>query len=150
MSWFIGGTGRMDSDFTTAGAHCFIAAILLWCCLSSPYCVISYYQPISIILVLEEQSLKESPLPKTISPEEELKILRRKTQERHHAPPASVAITQLLLKKPFSLHCFRAIHEKEALLDEAIACGDGDAILTVNLSIVYCIAWVSSAVWCIN
>lgn len=85
------------------------------------------------LLVLEEQSLKETPLPKNISIEEELKVLRRKTQERYHAPPAAVAVTQLLLKKPCPLHCFRAIHEKEALLDEAIACGDGDAILTVLL-----------------
>lgn len=83
--------------------------------------------------VLEEQSLKESPLPKNISVEDELKILRRKTQERYHAPPAAAAITQMLMKKPCSLHCFRGIHEKEALLDEAIVCGDGDAILTVLL-----------------
>lgn len=78
-----------------------------------------------------EQSLKESSFPKNISPEEELKVLRRKTQEHFHAPPAAVAVTQMLLKKPISLHCFRAIHEKEALLDEAIACGDGDAVLRV-------------------
>lgn len=89
---------------------------------------------LSTFSVLVEQSLKDTPLPKHISAEEELKILRRKTQEHFHAPPAMAAVTQMLLKKPISLHCFRAIHEKEALLDEAISCGDGDAILRVGLT----------------
>lgn len=77
--------------------------------------------------------MKETPLPKNISAEDELKVLRRKTQQRYHAPPPNVAVTQMLLKKPCPLHCFRAIDEKEALLDEAIGSGDGDAILSVIL-----------------
>lgn len=84
--------------------------------------------------MLEEQSLKETPLPKTISAEEELKILRRRAQETCYAPPpvASV-IRKILLGKPYSLECFRALHEKESLLNEAITCGNGDAILAVVL-----------------
>lgn len=39
----------------------------------------------------------------------------------------------MLLKKPYSLDCFRALHEKESLLQEAIQCGNGDAILAVVL-----------------
>lgn len=84
--------------------------------------------------VLEEQSLKETPLPKTISPEEELKILRRRAQETSYAPlSTSSVIRKILLKKPYSLECYRARHEKESLLIEAIKSGNGDAILTVVL-----------------
>lgn len=89
---------------------------------------------VSLALVLEEQSLKDTPLPKTISLEEELKILRRKTQETCYAPPlVSIVIRKILLKKPHSLECFRALHEKKDLLQEAIQCGNGDAILAVVL-----------------
>lgn len=96
------------------------------------------YSIIIIILilnvsVLEEQSLKETPMPKSISSEEELKILRRKAQENYAAPAPSSIIQKMLIKKPYSLKCFRALHEKESLLIEAIYCGDGDAILAVIL-----------------
>lgn len=83
--------------------------------------------------MLEEQSLKETPFPKTISIDEELKILRRRAQETYAPPPVSSIIRKMLLKKPYSLECFRAIHEKEILLNEAIRCGNGDAILAVVL-----------------
>lgn len=84
--------------------------------------------------MLEEQSLKETPLPKTISAEEELKILRRKAQETCYALPTSASIVRkMLLKKPYSLECFRALHEKESLLAEAVRSGNGDAILAVVL-----------------
>lgn len=81
--------------------------------------------------VLEEQSMEETPLPKSITPEDELKLLRRKLKERTHAPSVSVTISKLISKKPHYLHCFKTLEEKELLLDEAIRCGDGDAILTV-------------------
>lgn len=77
--------------------------------------------------------MKETPLPKTISIEEELKILRRRAQESYAPPLVSSVIRKILLKKPYSLECFRAIHEKENLLDEAIRCANGDAILAVVL-----------------
>lgn len=83
--------------------------------------------------MLEEQSLKETPLPKTITPEEELKILRRRAQETFDPPPVSKVIRKILLKKPYSLECFRTLQEKESLLIEAIRCGNGDAILAVVL-----------------
>lgn len=76
--------------------------------------------------------MKETPFPKTISAEEELKILRRRAQESY-APPVASVIRRILLKKPYSLECFRALHEKENLLNEAIKCGNGDAILAVVL-----------------
>lgn len=54
--------------------------------------------------VLEEQSLKETPFPKDISVEEELKILRRKAKETCYAPPqVSLVIRRILTKKPHSL-----------------------------------------------
>lgn len=78
--------------------------------------------------------MKETPLPKTISPEDELKILRRRVQETCYAPPpVSTVIRKVLLKKPYSFECFRALHEKENLLNEAIRSGNGDAILAVVL-----------------
>lgn len=83
--------------------------------------------------VLEEQSLKETPLPKTVAVEVELKILRRRAQEYYAPPPISSVLRKISLKKPYSLECFRAFHEKEALLNEAIRCGSGDAILAVVL-----------------
>lgn len=82
--------------------------------------------------MLEEQSLKETPFSKTISVEEELRLLRQKAKESY-APPPEIVIKKILLKKPYSLECFRALHEKEQLLLEAINCGNGDAILTVVL-----------------
>lgn len=82
--------------------------------------------------VLEEQSLKETPLPKTISPEEELKILRRRAQETT-SPSVFSVIRKSLLKKPYSLECFRALHEKESLIEAATQSGNGDTILAVVL-----------------
>lgn len=73
-------------------------------------------------------------MPKTISIEEELKILRRRAQETCYAPPSVLSvIRKILLKKPYSLEVFRARHEKESLLYEAIKSGNGDAILTIVL-----------------
>lgn len=88
-----------------------------------------FYIQIEICIVLEEQSLKETPLPKQLSAEDELKILRRRAQD----PPVSTVIRKMLLKKPYSLECFRALNEKESLLTEAIISGNGDAILAVVL-----------------
>lgn len=84
-------------------------------------------------IVLEEQSMEETPLPKGIAIEDEIKILRRKLKEHVHAPPASIVVNKMLMKKPYSLDCFKSMDEKEELLDEAIQCGNGDAILSVNI-----------------
>lgn len=86
--------------------------------------------------VLQEQSLDEPQLPKGISPEEELRVLRRKIQERLHAPPVSTTITKIIMKKPYSLECYRSFHEKTELLNEAVYSGNGDAMLAVVLFLV--------------
>lgn len=73
-------------------------------------------------------------MPKTISTEEELKILRRRAQETCYAPPSVLSvIRKILLKKTYTLEPFRARQEKESLLIEAERNGNGDAILTVVL-----------------
>lgn len=86
--------------------------------------------------VLQEQSLDEQQLPKGITPEEELRVLRRKIQERIHAPPVSTTVTKMIMKKPFSLECYRSFHEKTELLEEAVCSGNGDAVLAVVLFLV--------------
>lgn len=81
--------------------------------------------------VLEEQSLNEMQIRKGIAPEEELRILRRNLRDRVYPPPAHIVINKLMANKPVALECFRSLQDKEALLDEAIASGNGDAILAV-------------------
>ena len=61
------------------------------------------------------------PLPRTISLEEEVKVLRRQLQDSS----VSLAISKLLLGKPCSLEKFKSLREKEDLLDEAIYVGAG-------------------------
>lgn len=41
----------------------------------------------------------------------------------------------LITLKYFDAECFKAMYEKEQLLQEAIECGNGDAILAVVLSL---------------
>ncbi|XP_055614274.1 vacuolar protein sorting-associated protein 16B [Uranotaenia lowii] len=81
--------------------------------------------------VLEDQTRNEIPLPKGITIEEEIKLLRRRLQEYSFAPSAGSVIAKLCLGKVCSLEMFRSLQEKEELLDEAIACGNGNAILKV-------------------
>lgn len=80
--------------------------------------------------------MDEPQLAKGITPEEELRILRRKIQERLHAPPASVTVTKITMKKPYSLECFRSFREKTELLTEAVSSLNGDAVLAVVLFLV--------------
>lgn len=84
-------------------------------------------------LVLQEQSRNEFTIPKGISLEEEVKLLRKKIQEFDYAPPTESVIRKLILGKPCSLEMFRAFSEKEQLLDQAVASGSGNAILKVTL-----------------
>ncbi|CAD7092822.1 unnamed protein product [Hermetia illucens] len=86
--------------------------------------------------ILDEQLLEESHFRKGMSQEEELKLLRRKMQDIVHAPPAEVAINKMLLGKRYSLTAYKSLHDKQQLLDEAIASGSGDVILGVVLFLV--------------
>ncbi|XP_058453840.1 vacuolar protein sorting-associated protein 16B [Malaya genurostris] len=83
--------------------------------------------------VLDDQSRNEKALPKGISLEEEVKLLRKKIQQLSYAPSISTVLATVALGKPCTLEMFRSLREKEELLDEAIACGNGNAILKVVL-----------------
>lgn len=87
-------------------------------------------------MILEEQSMEDFPLPKKLSSEEEVRVLRRLLMDKTHAPLASTTITRILLGKPCSFEQYKSLSEKEELLDEAISCGNGDAILSVVLFLV--------------
>uniref|UniRef100_A0A1Q3F3J0 Putative vps16b n=1 Tax=Culex tarsalis TaxID=7177 RepID=A0A1Q3F3J0_CULTA len=96
--------------------------------------------PLSVIIsdedlasLLDDQSRSEVPLPKGISLEEEVKLLRRRLQECSYAPSAASVVAKLVLGKSCSLEMFRSLGEKEELLDEAVASGSGNAILKVVL-----------------
>ncbi|XP_058057219.1 vacuolar protein sorting-associated protein 16B [Anopheles bellator] len=84
-------------------------------------------------LVLQEQSRHMVTIPKGISLEDEVKLLRRKIQEFNYAPSTDSVLRKLILGQPCSLEMFRSMCEKEQLLDQAIASGSGNAILRVVL-----------------
>lgn len=83
--------------------------------------------------ILEEQSRNEPVLHKNITIEEEVKILRREKFERVQGADVDVTVTKMMLGKPCSLEAYKSIKDKEDLLDEAINCRNGDAILHVVL-----------------
>ncbi len=80
----------------------------------------------------EQQSHSDSIIPKGLTPENEVKFLRRKINEIQFCP-IPLVVTKMLMNKNCSLECFKTLNEKEQLLDEAISCGCGDAILRVVL-----------------
>ena len=69
-------------------------------------------------------------IPKGLTPDEELRLLRR---EHFHKPSAERVISTLLSGQQTSLEHFKSLHDKELLLDLAIDSGNGDAILYVVL-----------------
>lgn len=79
--------------------------------------------------ILEDQMISEPIFP-IVSLEEEVKILRRKLHETSYCP-ASITIGKLLMGKPCSLTIYKSLREKKELIDCAISCGNGDAILQV-------------------
>lgn len=81
--------------------------------------------------------MSEVQIRKGISMEEELRILRRSVQDRIHSPSALSVINKIVANQPVSLECFRSLPEKESLLDEAIASGNGDAILAVRMQMYH-------------
>lgn len=94
------------------------------------------YLNFTLLTVLEEQSLDETQIRKGITPDEELRILRRSVRDRIYPPPVQSVIDKLVANKPVALECFRSLQDKESLLDEAIASGNGDAILAVIILIM--------------
>ncbi|KAH8326628.1 hypothetical protein KR067_011046 [Drosophila pandora] len=83
-------------------------------------------------LVLQEQALDDRVLPKGVSPEEELKMLRRQLQSTLYSPNLDTTAQKLLQGKPAPLEMFKSLHEKKQLLDTVLAQG-GHAVIAVLL-----------------
>jgi VPS33B-interacting protein in polarity and apical restriction len=79
--------------------------------------------------VLDDQMINEPIVPK-LPLEEEIRALRRKLNEIQFCS-VGITINKLLLGKPTSLTIYKSLKEKQELLDSAISCGNGDAILQV-------------------
>lgn len=86
--------------------------------------------------VLEEQSLSDVQLRKGCPADEELRLLRRTLQDRYHVPAPATVIAKIAANKPVSLECWRALADKQALLDAACASRNTNAIVTVVLFVV--------------
>lgn len=67
-----------------------------------------------------------------MSPEEEVNILRRQIESQWIPAKVSKTVRLIMLGQPYSLHLYRSLDLKTQLLDEAIKCGDGNAILAVR------------------
>ncbi|XP_055641246.1 vacuolar protein sorting-associated protein 16B [Toxorhynchites rutilus septentrionalis] len=87
----------------------------------------------NLAAILEDQSRNVVVIPKGVTLEEEVKLLRKKVQETSFAPSVGPIIARMVLGKPCSLEIFRSMYDKETLLDEAISSGNGNAILKVVL-----------------
>lgn len=84
-------------------------------------------------LVLQEQALDDRVLPKGVSPEEELKLLRRQLQSTLYSPNLEATAQKLLQGKTAPLEMFKSLHEKRQLLDTLLAQGGGHAVIAVLL-----------------
>jgi len=84
-------------------------------------------------LVLQEQALDDRVLPKGVSPEEELKLLRRQLQSTLYSPNLEATAQKLLQGKTAPLEMFKSLQEKQQLLDTLMAQGGGHAVITVLL-----------------
>lgn len=69
-------------------------------------------------------------IPKGLSADEELRLLRR---QHFNQPSAERAVSTMLSGQQTRLEHFKSLHDKELLLDLAIDSGNGDAILQVVL-----------------
>lgn len=83
-------------------------------------------------LVLQEQTLDDHVLPKGVTPEEELKILRRQIQSTLYSPNLELTVQKLLHGKVAPLEMFKSMQEKQQLLDMLLSHG-GDGVIGVLL-----------------
>ncbi|XP_037954891.1 vacuolar protein sorting-associated protein 16B [Teleopsis dalmanni] len=84
-------------------------------------------------LILQEQTLDDRLITKGVSPDEELKLLRRQIQTTLFNPSPETTASRLLLGKTVPLEVFKSMHEKEELLDNVLSNGGGDAVIGVVL-----------------
>ncbi|XP_021924873.1 spermatogenesis-defective protein 39 homolog isoform X2 [Zootermopsis nevadensis] len=90
----------------------------------------------SLLCILEAGNFHEKQPKGKLSPEEEVRILRRQVENRWVPPPVNDTVAKILLGYPYSLELYRSLKSKTELLDAAIAVGDGNAILAVVLFLV--------------
>lgn len=90
----------------------------------------------NLLCILEAGSYHEREPKGTLTPEEEVRILRRQVENRWAPLPVKETITKILLGHPYSLELYRSFKSKTELLDAAVAMGDGNAILAVVLFLV--------------
>ncbi|XP_034489046.1 vacuolar protein sorting-associated protein 16B [Drosophila innubila] len=83
-------------------------------------------------LVLQEQTLDDHVLAKGVTPEEELKLLRRQIQSTLYSPNLEATAQKLLHGKLAPLEMFKSLQEKQELLDTLLSHG-GDAVIGVLL-----------------
>lgn len=67
------------------------------------------------------------------SKDEELNILRRQVESRWSPPEIDNILQRILTGQPYSLELYRSLNSKKELLKNAVALGDGDAILMIVL-----------------
>ncbi|XP_030371290.1 vacuolar protein sorting-associated protein 16B [Scaptodrosophila lebanonensis] len=84
-------------------------------------------------LVLQEQTLDDCVVCKGVTPEEELRLLRRQIQNTLYSPSPEATAVKLLQGKTVSLEVFKSLHEKQQLLDTLLQNGGGDAVIGVLL-----------------
>lgn len=87
--------------------------------------------------LLEEQTLEDLLIvPKDISLEEEVRLLRRQIQISLYNPTPEITVQKLLQGKRVSLEVYRSFQDKQKLLDAVIRSGcPGDALIYVLLFI---------------
>ncbi|PSN36491.1 hypothetical protein C0J52_05065 [Blattella germanica] len=77
----------------------------------------------SLHCILEAGNVRDKAPRGTLTPEEEVRILRRQIEGRWVPPPVNETITKILLGQPYSLELYRSLQSKTELLDAAIAMG---------------------------
>ncbi|XP_069685385.1 spermatogenesis-defective protein 39 homolog isoform X2 [Periplaneta americana] len=90
----------------------------------------------NLLCILEAGNFHEKQPKGKLTPEEEVRILRRQLESRWVPPPVKETVTKILLGHPYSLELYRTLESKTQLLDAAISMGDGNAILAVILFLV--------------
>ncbi|XP_037821555.1 vacuolar protein sorting-associated protein 16B [Lucilia sericata] len=84
--------------------------------------------------ILDEQSMDDRLIPKGLSAEEELKILRRQIQNTLYTPSPSTTAQKLLSGVMVNFEVFKSLHDKQQLLEAVLNMGAaGDAIISVVL-----------------
>ncbi|KAK6631812.1 hypothetical protein RUM43_013876 [Polyplax serrata] len=82
----------------------------------------------SLQRIFEEKICSKS---ENLSVQEELKLAQRQLSNQWVPLSVSKTVNLIALGQPYSLHLYRSLELKKALLDEAIKSGDGNGILTV-------------------